>query len=310
MTWVTNVGIEIDKLAVKAQEWVTLTFGEEGTVPLAFSTFWTSISTGFSTWVADIGTKLDELATKATEWVTLTFGEEGTVPTSLNTFVTTTIENFRLWVEDVSGKFDALKETLTTWVTTVFGPEGTLIKGIKELNQPLKDWWDRTFGTDGEFHTWFKSFFGPGGVISKIIESFVTFGKDIWKGLIKGLEDGWDWAKGRVQALMERLIAEAKAKLLINSPSLVFMEMGKSIGEGLAMGIDKISGEPVDAVSELLDRMQAYGSVRGGNNFVSHQTSVTNVRNVNVSMNPTYANVQSPASIYNDVTAALATVSA
>lgn len=59
-------------------------------------------------------------------------------------------------------------------------------------------------------------------------------------GFVKGIDDNDYKAAAQAKAMAEIAVAAAKAALRINSPSKVFREIGYSIPEGFAMGIDRM----------------------------------------------------------------------
>lgn len=85
------------------------------------------------------------------------------------------------------------------------------------------------------------------------IGSLYSIGSSVIQGLWDGLKSKWDaligWFSGAVDSLKEK----AKAILGINSPSKVFMEIGKSIPEGLALGIEKNMDMIYDAENAMAD---------------------------------------------------------
>lgn len=81
--------------------------------------------------------------------------------------------------------------------------------------------------------------------------SLASAGSALIEGLWGGIKAKFDGVVGRVKALAAKLPAAVKKVLGISSPSKVFMEIGKWIPEGLALGIEKNIGSVEDAMSAM-----------------------------------------------------------
>ena len=85
------------------------------------------------------------------------------------------------------------------------------------------------------------------------IGNLASIGRSVIDGLWSGLREKWNslisWFSGAVDSLKDK----AKRILNINSPSKVFMEIGKSIPEGLALGIEKNMGLVYDSSDAMAD---------------------------------------------------------
>lgn len=108
--------------------------------------------------------------------------------------------------------------------------------------------------------------------IKKGIEDFVAgagkwlynAGKDIIGGLIKGIEDEINGAVRAVKKVGGAVIDAARDVLHWHSPSKIFIEAGKSIGQGLAIGINRST----DLALNAMDRL--------GNNVISPSVNLSN----------------------------------
>ena len=90
----------------------------------------------------------------------------------------------------------------------------------------------------------------PNG-IKKGLGSLASVGRNLIEGLWGGIKGKFDSVVGRVKALASKLPTAVKKVLGIASPSKVFMEIGKWIPEGLALGIERNIG----AVQSATDAM-------------------------------------------------------
>lgn len=83
--------------------------------------------------------------------------------------------------------------------------------------------------------------------------SLVGVGSNLIAGLWNGIKSKFDSVIGKVKAMAAKLPTAVKKVLGISSPSKVFMEVGKWIPEGLALGIEKNLGSVQDAVNAMSD---------------------------------------------------------
>jgi phage-related protein len=83
--------------------------------------------------------------------------------------------------------------------------------------------------------------------------SLASAGSALIEGLWGGIKAKFDGVISRVKALASKLPKAVKKVLGIASPSKVFMEVGKWIPEGLALGIEKNMGAVNDAIDVMSD---------------------------------------------------------
>ena len=112
--------------------------------------------------------------------------------------------------------------------------------------------------------------------------SLVSAGSALIEGLWGGIKSRFDAVVGRVRALAAKLPEAVRKVLGIASPSKVFMELGKWIPEGLALGIERNMGSVQDAADAMADAtmftptsgsLDAFGGGYGsGSQFVNYIT--------------------------------------
>lgn len=83
--------------------------------------------------------------------------------------------------------------------------------------------------------------------------SLASAGSALIEGLWGGISARFNAVIGRVRAMAARLPAAVKKVLGIASPSKVFMELGRWIPEGLALGIERNMGSVQDAADAMAD---------------------------------------------------------
>lgn len=89
--------------------------------------------------------------------------------------------------------------------------------------------------------------------VGEIPDKLVSLGKDMINGLLKGIEEKWQALKDKIAEMADMLPEWLKKRLGIASPSKVFAEIGRHIGDGLAVGIG-------DKLPELRSLMSEVGS--------------------------------------------------
>lgn len=86
-----------------------------------------------------------------------------------------------------------------------------------------------------------------GGLIGK----FASMGWDIIKGLARGIFGAGKWLLGKVGEFAAQIGQRFADALGIKSPSRVFMALGGFMTQGLSMGLDRGSGEPIARMRRL-----------------------------------------------------------
>ncbi len=89
------------------------------------------------------------------------------------------------------------------------------------------------------------------GAIS-MVKEFVTIGSNIVSGLWEGIKSKSTWLKNQVKNWCQSILDTAMEFFQINSPSKLFAnEVGMSLPEGMALGIDKGAKKALDSMNSL-----------------------------------------------------------
>lgn len=91
------------------------------------------------------------------------------------------------------------------------------------------------------------------GIIHEFIEIGGNIVSGIFEGIISGIKNVNDWLK---ENLVDPIVNAVKDLFLINSPSRVFIEIGKFLIEGLYNGIKSLISKPVELIGELWTGMK------------------------------------------------------
>ena len=90
------------------------------------------------------------------------------------------------------------------------------------------------------------------GMVSDLSAAAKGIGTGIVEGIKKGISDGISGIADAAKRAAQAAVAAAKEALDINSPSRVFMAIGKRTNEGLALGITDSIGKVTDAMDYAL----------------------------------------------------------
>ena len=108
---------------------------------------------------------------------------------------------------------------------------------------------------------------------------FVSAGRSMIQGLISGIRSAAASVASAARSVVQGAISAAKSALKINSPSKVFIEIGKYTSEGMAIGIDR-NARMVEKSSEAM----ANAAINNVKNTVSR---IAQAVNTNIDAQPT-----------------------
>jgi hypothetical protein len=109
--------------------------------------------------------------------------------------------------------------------------------------------------------------------------SFYSAGGYLVSGFAAGISANSFMAAAQAAAMASAAAAAAKAALKINSPSKVFRDIGYSVPEGFALGIDKLGGLVDNSVTDMAD-----GAIHSVQDSIS---KLANVINTDIDSQPT-----------------------
>jgi hypothetical protein len=84
-----------------------------------------------------------------------------------------------------------------------------------------------------------------------------SLGVAIVSGLAHGISAAAHWVYDAVQRIIDNIPKKIRQIMGIASPSKVTTELGKNIGEGLAVGMERSSGKAEDAAKKVADKIKA-----------------------------------------------------
>ena len=104
-------------------------------------------------------------------------------------------------------------------------------------------------------------------------------GQDLIQGFIDGIESCWTWVKTKASDMATAAKNAAEKALGINSPSKVFMEIGRYTTEGFAVGLDKYTKNVIAPANNLAESVL--------NNVRNPLSKMSSLINGNMDVNPT-----------------------
>ena len=252
-----------------------------------------------------------------------------TIWTAIKNFIDTTIKTIQTIITTVAnairdfwdaygaemlGIAEAFWESIKTVFDTILGVIGEIFEAFRSafegdwtaFGENLRDAWDLAWNAIQEIINTIgeaiKEFIGA------MIEDIITKFEDVdWKklgeDLIMGVKDGViSKAKALLNAVIDALRAAwkaAKAFIQSRSPSRLFMEVGATIPEGMALGIDKGASTVLKSVADMMKPNiivpGGAGSIGGGSGQV-----INNFNNSN-RITANYATEQKEGRIIDDL---------
>lgn len=222
------------------------------------------------------------------------------IPVMVNavvTMVTTLLDNVDLIVNAAVQLITALAKGLVISIPIIVGKVPEIIKSLaKAIVEVGKELISSGISLMKDLASGITKGFGSipskaKSLASKIptaikngVGSLVGIGKNLIEGLWNGIKAKFDSVISRVKALAAKLPSAVKKVLGISSPSKVFMELGKWIPEGLALGIEKNMGVVNDASDAMADATMF--SAEGANLGIEGASSGYGAVEINVYATP------------------------
>lgn len=115
--------------------------------------------------------------------------------------------------------------------------------------------------------------------IASLPSKMYEAGKNVWQGLVKGIQSGISNATGAAANLARSIIDKFTTETDIHSPSKVFWGFGRYIAEGLANGITATKGMAEQAMQKLSDSVIALGQQLTQDNYGMGDTNIAMTAN-------------------------------
>jgi hypothetical protein len=159
----------------------------------------------------------------------------------------------------------------------------------------------------------------------KKVAEWILLGKALVEGLVSGIINSSSLVLTAIKDMIRKAFGIAQAESETDSPSKKYKRLGMNWMKGLALGIEEGTSIVGRTLSEAMAKLNPkanslFGdidprnldnsSIGSSSRYGSINNTQTHIdRSINVEVNPSYKNVQTEASIKNDVWAVLAMVS-
>lgn len=196
-------------------------------------------------------------------------------------------------VEALGGDWEQMKQnakdawdTISTWVQEKVQAVKDTVQTMSEIPGKIRDFFqqarDGAVEKLGELVDEVRAIPGKvGDAVANFPSALVQAGRDLIQGLINGIMGKINEAKATVTAAADGVIAAAKAAFNINSPSLVFRDIGNSVGEGLILGMNDMTNSVTAATLGLTSaaitpaRQPNLSSIPGPGNLEGSGSGIT-----------------------------------
>jgi len=286
----------------------------------AFLEFFANILVKLGYWVSDM---VDKIKDKVSDFV-----EAGkTIIRSLLEGISQifhdpmgVLESIGIWILDTAKKIvdpDKLKAFLENGKTLVFN----IINGIRDKFEAI----------DGLYHQLKEMIFTAAGKVVEKIQDWIDSGKDLVAGIISGLIEAASNLYQTVRDIIRNALTKGEEEAGEGSPAREWIPLGMSFMTGIGLGMDKGKSKLYKTVANIMESIKS--SAEGQNPIITPQIIPTLSkflrnqglstpfafggggmgggytyidRRVTIEMDANYKTVESEASVYYDISAALA----
>lgn len=163
----------------------------------------------------------------------------------------------------IQGAVQALNGFINFLVTGVIGG---VMSFVSTFLSTFVGMWD---AFTGQTHTWATDFQNivqaalgtVGTIFTEMIPQWISYGTDLVQGFLDGITQKWSELYTLVKGKIDEFVASVKASLGIASPSVIFMQMGIDLIQGLINGVTSMLGAVTSAIqsvaSTILDTIKS-----------------------------------------------------
>ena len=212
--------------------------------------------------------------------------------TNVNKISVSNVKNIEKFI-DIVNKLSSLKINMKAITKSINSLIDTLNTNVESSSNKTK--------TEAAFKSLLKA--ATNGINSNY-DSFVSTGRYLGDGLIKGIEDKKEQAYDAGYELGKNSALGVKEGAKVNSPSKLTIPVGKSLGEGIIVGIDRIKStvfkhsskfgtNTANSISEAVSRASdLFGSYIDSDPTIRPVVDLTDIRNSAKTINSLFANRQ------------------
>lgn len=206
-------------------------------------------------WGEDLISSVKESSSGAVETVSTFFSE---LPGNIQSFVSDALKNVIAWGKDVVSQ---AKETGKGFISGVgdflSGLPGNITDWIAGGIESVIAWGESMKTKAGQKMQEMKD--SVKSALSSLPSELLAIGENIVQGLIDGIKNKLSAVRSAAQELSNAVSGKVRDLLGIHSPSRVFMEIGKNVVEGFAVGV-KNTDRSEQIVGSFARQMQSVAS--------------------------------------------------
>lgn len=187
----------------------------------------------------------------------------GTLKTIVTTTMNAVLGVIKFIMQAINGDWTGAWETLEKVMVAILNSLPSIIKGV--LSLAVQAMWVLGKAIVNANVAALKAL--PGMLLSVTKAAFqglwdlhkwvwgkaIELGKAVVNGIWEGIKSLWGWLTSKFQNGVQTLIDQTKSVLKMGSPSKVFIEIGKAIPQGLALGIESGLAAVERSMEKLLE---------------------------------------------------------
>lgn len=229
-------------------------------LPTKIAEFFSNIIQSVAEWASNLVTNMSNAASNAINAVVNFFSE---LPGKIAEFFSQVISRVAEWASNLlSNMRDGASNAINAVIEFFTTLPGRVQEFLSEVISNIISWASDMVA---------KAKQGASDVVSNVVTELgnlpgkvISVGKDIVNGLWNGITEKASWLLGKIRAWCGSILDGIKGFFGINSPSRLIRDVvGRSIPEGMAVGIERESKTAMDAAKKLRDDVLSASEIDG-----------------------------------------------
>lgn len=229
-------------------------------LPTKIAEFFSNIIQSVAEWASNLVTNMSNAASNAINAVVNFFSE---LPGKIAEFFSQVISRVVEWASNLlSNMRDGASNAINAVIEFFTTLPGRVQEFLSEVISNIISWASDMVA---------KAKQGASDVVSNVVNELsnlpgkvISVGKDIVNGLWNGITEKAEWLLGKIREWCGSILNGIKGFFGINSPSRLIRDVvGRSIPEGMAVGIERESKTAMDAAKKLRDDVLSASEIDG-----------------------------------------------
>lgn len=229
-------------------------------LPTKIAEFFSNIIQSVAEWASNLVTNMSNAASNAINAVVNFFSE---LPGKIAEFFSQVISRVAEWASNLlSNMRDGASNAINAVIEFFTTLPGRVQEFLSEVISNIISWASDMVA---------KAKQGASDVVSNVVNELsnlpgkvISVGKDIVNGLWNGITEKAEWLLGKIRDWCGSILNGIKGFFGINSPSRLIRDVvGRSIPEGMAVGIERESKTAMDAAKKLRDDVLSASEIDG-----------------------------------------------